>query len=155
MFPFFYVDVWLIFSGLRCIITDKGRRSVCSYNCNLQEIVIKSKIIYCLNFLWTSFVAFTFPICFGWIFLDITGHSKGYSYDLGSEKDVSIMLGCIELLIWLALALPSNIYVFRKTMGKGKAYLLIPIILYIALAVICVMLTHGGWTSYANEVFNI
>jgi hypothetical protein len=116
---------------------------------------MKSKIIYYLNFLWTSFVAFTFPICFGWIFLDITGHSKGYSYDLGSEKDVSIMLGCIELLIWLALALPSNIYVFRKTMGKGKAYLLIPIILYIALAVICVMLTHGGWTSYANEVFNI
>lgn len=91
---------------------------------------MKSKIIYCLNFLWTSFVAFTFPICFGWIFLDITGHSKGYSYDLGSEKDVSIMLGCIELLIWLALALPSNIYVFRKTMGKGKTYLLIPIILY-------------------------
>ena len=155
MFPFFYVDVWLTFSGLRCIITDKGRRLVCSYNCNLQEIVIKSKIIYCLNFLWTSFVAFTFPICFGWIFLDITGYSKGYSYDLGSEKDVSIMLGCIELLIWLALALPSNIYVFRKTMGKGKTYLLIPIILYIALAVICVMLTHGGWTSYANEVFNI
>lgn len=102
-----------------------------------------------------EFCCIYIPICFGWIFLDITGHSKGYSYDLGSEKDVSIMLGCIELLIWLALALPSNIYVFRKTIGKGKAYLLIPIILYIALAVICVMLTHGGWTSYANEVFNI
>ena len=116
---------------------------------------MKSKIIYCLNFLWTSFIAFSFPICFGWVFLDITGHSKGYSYDLGSEKDVSIMLGCIELLIWLALSFPSNIYVFRKTLSKGKAYLLIPIVLYITLAVICVMITHGGWTSYAKEVFNI
>ena len=112
---------------------------------------MKSKIIYCLNFLWTGFIAFSFPICFGWIFLDITGNSKGYSYDLGSEKDVSI----IELLIWFALALPSNIYVFRKTLGKGKAYLLIPIVLYIALAVICVMITHGGWASYEKEVFNV
>ena len=116
---------------------------------------MKSKIIYCLNFLWAGLIAFSFPICFELIFLCITGHSKGYAYDLGTEKDISIMFGCVELLIWLALALPSNIYVFRKTLGKGKAYLLIPIILYIALAVICIMITFGGWTSYAKEVFNI
>ena len=64
------------------------------------------------------------------------------------------MLGCIELLIWLVFALPPTIYVFRKTWMKGKAYLLIPIVLYIALAVICVMMTHGGWAAYAKEVFN-
>ena len=116
---------------------------------------MKSKIIYCLNFLWTGLIVFSFPICFELIFLCITGHSKGYSYDLGSEKDISIMFGCIELLIWLALALPSNVYVFRKTLSKGKMYLLIPIVLYIALAVICIMITHGGWLSYAKEVFNL
>lgn len=115
---------------------------------------MKNKIIYCLNFLWASFVAFSFPICFGLIFLNITGHSKGYSYDLGPQKDISIMLGCIELLIWLALALPSNIYVFRKTMNKGKIYLLIPIALYIVLAVICIIVT-GGWSAYSKGVFNI
>lgn len=123
-------------------------------NQNLVEVDMKSKIIYCLNFLWTSFVAFSFPICFGLIFLNITGHSKGYSYDLGPEKDISIMLGCIELLIWLALALPSNIYVFRKTMNKGKIYLLIPITLYIALNLICVIVI-GGWSEYSKGVFNI
>ena len=116
---------------------------------------MKNKIIYCLNFLWTCVIAFLFPICFGWVFLDITGHAKGYSYDLGAEKDVSIMIGCIELLIWFALAVPSTIYVFRKTLGKGKVYLLIPITLYIALAVICVMITFGGWTSYFKEIFNL
>lgn len=100
-----------------------------------MEAGMKSKIIYCINFIWTSCVAFSFPICFGLIYLNITGHAKGYSYDLGSEKDVSIMLGCVELLIWLALALPSNIYIFRKTLRKGKAYLLIPIAWYIVLAV--------------------
>lgn len=119
------------------------------------ELVMKNKIIYCLNFLWASFIAFSFPICFAWIFLDIIGHSKGYGYDLGSEKDISIMFGCIELLIWCVLALPSNIYVFRKTMKKGKVYLLVPIILYIALAASCLMLTYGGWAAYAKEVFNI
>lgn len=116
---------------------------------------MKSKIIFCLNFFWTSLIAFLFPICFEIIFLNITGHAKGYGYDLGSEKDVSIMFGCIELLIWLVLALPSNIYVFRKTLCKGKAYLLILVILYIALAVIFVMIMYGGWTIYTKEVFNI
>lgn len=115
---------------------------------------MKGKIIYCLNFLWTCFIAFTFPICFGWIFLDITGHSKGYSYDLGPEKDISIMLGCIELIIWIALALPSNIYVFRKTTKKGKHYSIISIVLYIVLAIICVYFM-GGWSEYLHGVFNI
>ena len=81
---------------------------------------MKSKIIYCINFIWTSFVAFSFPICFGLIYLDITGHAKGYGYDLGSEKDVSIMLGCVELLIWLALALPQTSISFGKHCVKAK-----------------------------------
>ncbi len=115
---------------------------------------MRNKIIYCLNFIWAGFVAFSFPFCFAWIFLDITGHAKGYSYDLGPEKDVSIMLGCIELLIWLVLAVPSNVYVFLKTAKKGKQYLLIPIMLYIVLAIICIS-QMGGFSAYIKEVFNI
>ena len=84
--------------------------------------VMKEKIIYCLNFLWSCIIAFSFPICLGWIYMDITGHAKGYAYDLGAEKDVSIMFGFAELLIWLALALPSNVYVFRKTAAKRKLF---------------------------------
>ncbi|MBQ3566901.1 MAG: hypothetical protein IJA12_06955 [Oscillospiraceae bacterium] len=115
---------------------------------------MKSKIIYCLNLIWTAFIAFSFPFCFGWIFLDITGHSKGYSYDLGDEKGVSVMLGCIELLIWLVMAVPSNVYVFRKTRKKGKMYLLFLAIIYIILAVICIHLM-GGFSLYLKSVFNI
>ena len=115
---------------------------------------MKRKITDCLNFLWTIFIAFSFPVCFGWIFLDITGNSKGYGYDLGSEKDVSILLGCIELLIWLVLALPSNIYVFKKDIEKGKLFLLIHIALYIALAILCIFIT-GGWSEYSKGIFNI
>ena len=108
---------------------------------------MKHKIIYGLNLLWASFVAFSFPFCLAWIFLDITGHSKGYDYDLGPEKDISIMIGCVELLIWLVLALPSNIYVIIKTAKKNRL-LLIPLLsLYLVLAWLCVMLI-GGWWVY-------
>ncbi len=108
---------------------------------------MKSKIIYCLNFLWASIIAFSFPICLGFIYQEITGHAKGYGYDLGSEADVSIMLGCIYLLIWLALAVPSNIYVFKKTKEKGTFYLIIPIIVFIILCIICIHLI-GGWNEF-------
>lgn len=115
---------------------------------------MKNRIIYFLNLLWTSIIAFSFPICFGWIFLDITGHSKGYSYNLGAEKDISVLFGFIELLIWLALSLPSNIYVFRKTITKGKRYLYGIIALNIILALICIIIT-GGWSAYLKSIFNI
>lgn len=114
-----------------------------------------NKIKYCLNLIWTSLLAYSFPICFELIYLDITAHSKGYGYDLGSEKDISIMSGCVELLIWLILAVPSNIYVFRKTLNKGKLYLLIHIVVYLALAVSCILISYGGWVSYIKEVFNL
>lgn len=116
--------------------------------------VMKKRMIYCLHFLWASLVAFSFPFCFARIFLDITGHAKGYSYNLGSEKELSILFGCIELLIWLIAAVPSNVYVFHKTAQKGKRYLIIPILLYMVLAVICIVLM-GGLSAYMKEVFHI
>ncbi len=86
---------------------------ICRRN-RFVEVSMKRKIIYCINLLWTSIIAFSFPICFELIFLDITGHSKGYSYDFCPEKDVSIMFGCIELLIWIVLSVTSIIYIFRN-----------------------------------------
>jgi hypothetical protein len=108
---------------------------------------MKSKIIFWLNFLWTSFITFSFPICLGWIYMDITGHAKGYAYDLGSEKDISIASGCVELLIWFILALPSNIYVFKRTKEKGICYVVITIIFFIMLFFLCIHLI-GGWTEF-------
>lgn len=110
---------------------------------------MKSKVIYALNFLWSSIIAFSFPICLGLIYMCITGHSKGYDYDLGSEKDISIMFGCVELLIWLALAIPSNIYVFKKTKERGTFYVIIPVIVFIMLFILCVHLI-GGWNEFVR-----
>ena len=84
------------------------------------------KVIFFLNYIWTAVIAFSFPICFELIFLHITGSTKGYGYALGSEKMVSVIFGCIQFRIWLALSFPSYFYVFRKT-AKKKIYLLIPL----------------------------
>ncbi len=115
---------------------------------------MKSKVIYGLNFLWACFTAFSFPIFTGVIFSFLTGHSKGYDYDLGSEKDISVMFGFIVLFIWLALSLPSNIYVFHKTAKKSRLHLLIPAAVYLMLAVSCICI-GGGWAWYLKEFYNI
>ena len=119
-----------------------------------EKMVPKSKIANGIMFLWAGFIAFSFPFCFGWIFLNITGHSKGYSYDLGAEKDVSIMLGCIELLIWLAIALPSEICAFRRAKKKGKVYIAALAVIFVALAAVSIV-AMGGWSRYIKGVFNI
>ena len=109
---------------------------------------MKNKILFGISFIWSGIIAFTLPICMGWIYMDITGHSKGYSYDLGGEKSISILLGCIELVIWLLLAVPSNIYLFSKIKKK-----VIPLIIFVGLFLLCVNFM-GGWTEF-GKCFNI
>ena len=115
---------------------------------------MKKRIAYCVSLLWTSLAAFAFPIAFGWIFLDITGHSKGYSYDLGPEKDISVMTGVFELIVWLVLTLPSGVYLFAGTAKKSKAWVLVLAVFFIALAAAGIA-AIGGWREYLREVFNI
>ncbi|MDE5621326.1 MAG: hypothetical protein K2I80_12575 [Ruminococcus sp.] len=65
---------------------------------------MKNKILFGISFIWSGIIAlFILPICIGWIYMDITGHSKGYSYDLGDEKSISMLLGFVELIIWFYL----------------------------------------------------
>ncbi|MCM1315058.1 MAG: hypothetical protein NC205_02685 [Prevotella sp.] len=111
---------------------------------------MKNKILYGLNFLWCGFIAFTLPVCIGWIYMDITGHSKGYSYDLGDEKSVSVFLGCVELLIWIILALPSYLRFFWKTDNKLK---IISVLIFSGLFILCINLI-GGWNEFL-KCFNI
>lgn len=109
---------------------------------------MKEKIIYLLGLVWNCFTAFSFPICLALIFTSVTGNSKGYDYDLGAEREVSVLVGLVMLIIWLFLAVPSGVYVFRKTAEKSS-YLLIPLMsVYLLLAVICVFMVAGSFSEY-------
>lgn len=103
---------------------------------------MKNKICFALCCVWSIITAFFAPICFGLIYMNITGHSKGYGYDLGAEKDISISLGIFELIIWLALAIPSNIYIFRQMRGR-KIFYVTAIVLYALLFIGGIMLIGG------------
>ena len=115
---------------------------------------MKNKILFVVNYLWASIIAFTFPVCFGLIYLNVTGHAEGYDYDLGPEAQISMMIGCAELMIWCVLALPSNVYIFQKLAKKSKPFLILTIALFVALAAACLMIL-GGWAAYSKEVFNV
>ncbi len=108
---------------------------------------MKEKILFGINALWSSIIAFSFPICLGMIYMDITGHSKGYDYDLGTEKGVSIMFGVIALIIWLLLAIPSNVYILKRLVKKNKCLLFVYFIIFVALSCGCILLL-GGWSEY-------
>lgn len=114
---------------------------------------MKKKILFVINSLWSVIVAFTFPVCLGIIYMDITGHSKGYSYDLGPEKDISILLGIIELIVWLLLAISSNVYILKRLSKKNKWLLAIYFVICIVLSAVCIWLL-GGWNEYI-KVFGV
>lgn len=94
---------------------------------------MKNKLLFAVNFLWTSLIAFSAPVCLGLIYMDITGHGKGYDYPLGDERDISVFLGWIGLRVWLAAAILPAIFVIRKTREKGRRYLFILIAVYAVL----------------------
>lgn len=108
---------------------------------------MKKKILFVIISLWSAIIAFTFPVCLGIIYMNITGHSKGYDYDLGSEKDISILLGIIELIVWLIFAIPSNVYILKRISKRNKILLAIYSVIFFVLSIACILLI-GGWTEY-------
>ena len=70
----------------------------------------------------------------------ISGHGKGYAYDMGSETDISIFIGVILLMLWLAAVIPIQIWSCRKLLNYKKAFMIIPIVIFIICFVIGVFL---------------
>ncbi|MDE7104733.1 MAG: hypothetical protein K2O36_02500 [Ruminococcus sp.] len=110
---------------------------------------MKSKVYSLMLFFWTSIVAFTMPVCMGWIYMDITGHSKGYSYDLGYETDISIMFGVVELIIWSLIAISSTAIFFRNLYRFRKFLVPIVVVFFMALFILCICFT-GGWREFIS-----
>lgn len=110
---------------------------------------MKNKISLILNFILSSVIAFSLPVASGIIFMNITGHAKGYGYDLRDEKDISVLFGCIELVILLVLAISSNAYLFKRISKKGKLITSLTVLFLAALFALCIYLI-GGWNEFGN-----
>lgn len=90
--------------------------------------------------IWQGFIALISPIWMGFIYMFITGHGKGYSYDLRSEADISIMIGAIALIFWIVAIVPVSIWLGKTLYHKKKWMWIISVILFVVLFAISVIL---------------
>lgn len=52
--------------------------------------------------------------------MNITGHGKGYAYDMGSETDIAVFFGVVELLLWLLAILPVTVSLCKKMLPQKE-----------------------------------
>lgn len=100
----------------------------------------KEQIKITLCAVWQSLVALISPIWIGIMVMFITGHGKGYGYDLQDEADISVFMGVIVLLLWLAAILPGMIYLCKYFYRRKKPLAIVPIADFIILFIIGVLL---------------
>ncbi len=86
----------------------------------MGKIIIK-KIINFISVLWFLFVSIISPVWTGCIYMYITGHGKGYAYDLGTETDISVLMGIVMLMLWLLAILPVTALLCKKCHKKNPA----------------------------------
>lgn len=108
---------------------------------------------FVLSCIWECIMSFTAPVCIGYLFMNITGHGKGYDYDLGSEKDIFIFLGIAALALWLGLLIPNSIFLFQRLKSMGGKYIIIGLMVIIIFFIAGILAT-GGFSNFL-AYFNI
>ena len=104
------------------------------------------KVKTAISITWFLFVSLLSPLWIGCIYMNITGHGKGYMYDMGSEADVAVFLGVVLLLLWLLAELPVTILLCKKCFRKKKSLAWLPLLVFAGLFVVgvCVL----GWNEF-------
>lgn len=101
-------------------------------------------IAMAVGFAWHSVISYLSPAWLGLTYMCITGHGKGYAYDLGSERDISIIFGIVLLIGWLAVFLPTFALLTRTLYRQKKRLALIPVALFVLAFLIGVLVMGVG-----------
>lgn len=104
------------------------------------------KVKNVISIIWFLFISFSSPLWMGSIYMNITGHGKGYAYDMGSEADIAVFFGVAELLLWQLAILPVTFLLCRKCYHKKKPLVWLPFLTFAGLFMlgICVL----GWNEF-------
>lgn len=86
----------------------------------------KTKLL--LLSIWITIISLISPIWIGGIYMNITGHGKGYGYDMGSESDIAVFFGNLLLIIWIVALITPLILLCKTLRQRRKTFILIPII---------------------------
>lgn len=115
---------------------------------------MKRKLLFALTFVWSSLAALAFPIAVMLIVPSLAGYSKGWDYDLGEERSVSVLFGIMLLALWNSLTVPPAIYLFSRLGRAGRKPVIAALIWFTALAVLCILMT-GGFYAFFHSAFHI
>lgn len=102
------------------------------------------KVKTAISTIWFFFVSISSPLWIGCIYMNITGHGKGYGYDMGSEADIAVFFGVVELFLWLLAILPVTFSLCKKCYHKKKFFVWLPFLAFVGLFVlgICILTWH-------------
>ena len=110
-----------------------------------KNVIKNTAFVLCS--IWSAFIAFISSIWVGFIYMQITGHGKGYDYDLGIEKDISVAFGVIFLVIWLSVLIPPMAYIFYRAANKRILLIIIPICLWVLMFLLGIF-AIGGFEQF-------
>ena len=132
---------WLSWAG-RCAILGSAKK-LTTHNIGGNHM---RKVKTALSILWFLFMSISSPLWVGCIYMNITGHGKGYMYDMGSEADIAVFLGLIGLLLWLLAILPVTFSLCKECFYKKKTFVWLPLLAFAALfgLGICIL----GWHEF-------
>ncbi len=108
----------------------------------------KVKLVFCL--IWQLFMGIISPICLGIIYMLITGNGKGYTYDLGAEKDIWIFIGFIFLLMWFILSFCGIIWAILQYIKTKFLLYLTPIAVYVFSFLMTVFIIGPQYLEFYN-----
>lgn len=70
------------------------------------------------------------PALVGILYMMVTGHGKGYDYDLRGETEFFIGIGVIGLILYLCLAIPGFLWSGREFFRTKRKTALLPCFLF-------------------------
>ncbi len=91
------------------------------------------KVTTALSILWFALVSLSSPLWTGCIWMNLTGHGKGYGYDMGGEAGVAVFLGAALLLLWLLALLPVTAFLCKKCHAGKKCPAWLPPLAFVLL----------------------
>lgn len=104
------------------------------------------KVKTILSVMWFVFISMISPIWIGLIYMNITGHGKGYGYDMGSEADIAVFIGFIELVLWIISFIPVLVSLCKRGYQYKKSFVYIPLLAFLLLFALGIFIV--GWNEF-------
>ena len=78
--------------------------------------------------------------------MNITGHGKGYAYDMGSEADIAVLFGVVLLLLWLLAVLPVTVSLCKKGHSRQRSFVWLPPLAFVGFFAVGISIL--GWCEF-------